>query len=73
MKHTRKGRNSSSALEFSPPLPDFLLGVSRRAAGEAEEPDNIEVAVFVEIADEADVELPKALKLEIPLAGVLGF
>jgi len=50
-----------------------LLGVSCRTLGEAEKPDDIQIAVFVEIPDEADVELPEAWKFEIPLTRVLRF
>jgi hypothetical protein len=50
-----------------------LLGVSCRTVSEAEKPDDIEVAVFVEVADEADVEFPEARKFEVPLARVMGF
>jgi hypothetical protein len=56
-----------------PTAPDFLFVVSRRASGEAEEPDDIEVAVFVEIANETDVKLAKTREIQIPLVRVLGF
>jgi hypothetical protein len=50
-----------------------LFCVSRGTLRESEKPDDIEVAVFMKIADEARVEFAEARIVEIPLPGLSGF
>ncbi len=44
----------------SQPCPNFFFHISGWSTGETEEPDDIEVTVFVEVTDEAEIELSEA-------------
>jgi hypothetical protein len=50
-----------------------LLRISRWPLGKSEEPDDIEIAEFVQIADEACVEFAEPWESKLPLRGLLGF
>jgi hypothetical protein len=54
-------------------LPDFLVRVARVAPGESEKPGHVDVAVFVQVADKARVEVAQPWEGKPSLLGLLRF